>query len=827
MLARRPPQIDPFLPQGDAPPVEPGVAEIGALDPEALARAEMQENEDGTLDVDLDPPDLSLGDPLDHDANLAEFIDDSDLSRLAGELKEAIEADKTSRSDWEKSYTKGMTQLGLKVEDRTYPFKGAAGGFDSTMLDATIRFQATARGEFLPNSGPVKTRVVGKEDEEISERATRIQEWMNLYLTRYAKEYYPDRDQMFLWLPVVGSMFTKTYFDPVLGRPTQPYITPDKFVVNFAATDLDTVSRATHLYGSTKRDTLLRQQMGYWRDVELGLPSQVSERSQTEQKVDQIEGRTPSIYDGDYEYKMAECHCNIDLDDYLKGTQLEPSDGVPLPYIVTFEYETAKVLAIRRNWKQGDERKEKRRYFTHHKFLPGFGFYGLGYAHVLSSPAQTLTAIQRQVVDAGTLAMFPGGLRAKGMRLEETTLRIGPCDFPEIDLGGASRIQDAIMPLPYKGADPNSIAFYDKLKGQAEKLANTTEIAVGEGRQDAPVGTTLALLEAAMRPQSGIFKRLHESLTEEFALLAGLFGEVLPETPYPFPIEGGEAAIMRSDFDGRIDVIPVSDPNISSQAQRIMRAEAVMRIGQTNPGVVDGRESVKRMFTEMGIRDTDKLVPSPPPPNPPMDPASENVAALKGLQLTVGFEQDDDAHIQTHQPILALPQAVPGAPAPGAPPAQNPLASMLTAHIEEHKANRARKLAFQMIGAPPVPPGQPLPPEIENMIAEVSAQFVQMDAQQAAQGAAQANQGAVAAMMAEVSAKMEATKSKERIEAQKAAVERYKADLEAESKRQQNDTKLKLAVLKETANLAKPPPQPKMFPMRQPTSQRAGIGSAP
>lgn len=803
------------------PPGDPMAPPEGMLD-----KALTWEGDDGLLIIDLEPPEDPAGDAAAHDANLAEFIDDASLSKLAGELKAQIDADKTSRSEWEQGYVEGMTLLGLKVTDRTFPFKGACGVFDSTMLDATIRWQATARGEFLPNAGPVKTRVVGEEDEEVTARADRVQSWMNYYLTRGAPEYYPDRDQMFFWLPVVGSMFTKTYNDPILGRPTQPYITPDKLVVNYAATSLATASRITHLIDMAKRDVMLRQMGGYWKNVELGAASSTVETSQTKKKVDTIEGRQPSISDGDFEYRFAECHTDIDLESYLDGSVYKSLNsttegGLPLPYIITFDVETLKVVCIKRNWKEGDERRDRRKFFTHHKFLPGFGFYGLGYSHVLASPAKTLTAIQRQIVDAGTLKLFPGGLRAKGMRIEESTIAIGPMEFREIDLGGATRIQDAIMPLPYEGADPNSIAFFQHLQESTKTLANTTEIAVGEGRQDAPVGTTVALLEAAMRPQSGINKRVHESLTEEFALLAALFGEVLPEQPYPFPVEGGEKTIMRADFDGRIDVIPVSDPNVSSSAQRMMRAEVVQRFAATDPDLYNKYEAHKRMLTEMGIRDVETLLKPPPEPAQPMDPLTENVAAMKGQPLTVGPEQDDDSHIIVHGALLTLPPGPP--PAPNTPPTPNPATVMGQLHIAEHKASRARKTAFEMLGIPQSPPPNvPLPPEIENVVAQVAAEQAQMDQQDQAQQAAEANGAMAAAMQADASAKFAAVKGKITEANIKAAVERYKADLSAEVKKRSDDTKIRLAQIKSvtdlTRNAFKPPPQ---------ISARPGIGGRP
>ena len=782
---------------------------MGDVDPELLARMQISENDDGSFSLDVPEEDTSA--PVAHGANLAEFIDESSLARLAGELDEAIEADKRSRAAWEDALTKGLTLLGLNIEERSAPFKGASGVFDSTMLDAAIRWQAQARGEFLPNDGPVKTKIVGLETEEFAAQAERVRSFMNLYLTRGAPEYYPDRDQMFFWLPIAGSMFVKVYNDPILERPTLPYIHPSKLIVNFNATDLKTADRITNLLDVSKRDLMLKQEAGFWRNVDLGRPSAQPTRSQLEQKQDKIDGKSPSTYDGDYEYKIAETHAYIDLTSYLNGEvarDLNTEGALPLPYIVTFDRESKKTLAIRRNWKESDPKRDKRHYFVHHKFFPGFGFYGLGYAHVLGSPSTALTAILRQAVDAGTLRQFPGGLRVKGMRFEDNNVSIGPLEFKEIDIGPMSRIQDAIMMLPYTGADPNLIELRNQIKEDASRLANTAEIAVGEGRQDAPVGTTVALLEAATKPQSGIMKRVHESMSDEFTLLGAIFGEVLPEEPYPFPVMGGESAIMRTDFDDRIDVIPVSDPNIASSAQRMMRAEAELRMATTAPDVHNVIVAYEQMYRAMGKSEQEiaALVKKPPQPAQPNDPLTENALALKGQPLTVGPEQDDDAHITVHQFLMTLPPIAPATA--NSIPQPNPAMIAGQLHIAEHKASRARKYAFQVMGMPPAPPDAPLPPEVENLAAQIAAMLDERDQADAAQQAAQAQAGMAQAMAMDAQAKVAAVRGKLQEAQIKSATERYKAQLEAQSKDKQNQTKIQLATIKMIGDANKPKPSP-------------------
>lgn len=799
-----------FMEGGGGPPMPAPMN--GAAPPVELEGVQIVENPDGSVTFDF--PDEDSQDPVDHDANLAEFLDETELSRIAAELDDAVEADRRSRAPWEGMLDKGLALLGLNIEDRTTPFKGACGAFDSTLLDAVIRWQAQARGEFLPSDGPVKTKILGSETDELTAQAERVQTFMNFYLTRGAPEYYPDHDQMLFWLALAGSMFVKVYNDPVLERPTLPYINPKNFVVNYTATHLKTATRATNLIEMSLREVMLRQQAGYWRNVDLGRPSATPPSSVLETRQEKIDGKTKSTYEGDVEYKLAECHAFIDLASYLKGDvarDLRRDGGLPLPYIVTFERESKKTLAIRRNWKENDPKRDKRPYFVHHKFFPGLGFYGLGYAHVLGSPATALTAILRQAVDAGTLKQFPAGLRVKGMRNEESTLRLGPLDFAEIDIGPMTRIQDAIMLLPYTGADEHLIALRQQIKEGAERLANTAEIAVGEGRQDAPVGTTVALMEAATRPLSGIFKRLHGSFGEEFTLLGSTLAEILPDEPYPFPVVEGDSAIMRADFSDRIDIVPASDPNVSSSAERMLRAEGELRMGTQAPDMHNLPALYKNMWRALGKSEKEigEIVREPPPPAEPNDPLSENVLAMKGQQITVGPEQDDEAHIQAHQALMALPPT-PGQ-TPQAPPTPHPATVIGQLHIAEHRAAQARKTALEMMGIPPSPEilSQPLPPPLENVVAQVAAQMALDDKAEGDAAAAEQQAGVAGAMMADAQAKFAGVQAKLKEAGMKASVERYKADLASRDKQRQNETKIQLAGMKMIGEALKPPPAPR------------------
>ena len=674
--------------------------EIPMDEGELVDGALVMENEDGSVDIDFDPADEDAGDAEEHSANLADFMNDMDLAGLSEQLMSGVEEDKQSRSDWETTMEKGIKLLGLKIEDRTTPFNGACGVFDPLMAEAVIRWQAVARGELMPAAGPVKTQVIGVPNMDLDDQAERVKAWMNLYLTELAPEYYEEFDQMLMWLPLVGSTFKKVYQDPVLARPVARFVLPSNFIVSYGTSDLSTSQRYCHVVPMTKKQLRMAQINGVYRDLSLGDPQPTGNDDIVQSEVDSVEGLQPGA-SGANDYQIYEVYADLDL----KG--FENEDGIPLPYIVSIDENTRKILSIRRNWKEGDTTFQKRNYFVHYKFLPGLGFYGLGYAHILGNSAKTATSIRRQLIDAGTLNNFPGGLRVKGMRLDDNNLGIGPTEFREIDTGGLP-IQNAIMPMPYKEPSQVSLELLRETYEGARNLANTAEIAVGDGRQDAPVGTTVALMEAATRVQSATLKRAHKSLGQELKLIADLFGEYLPEAPYPFPVKGGQTAIMRADFVNNIDVIPVSDPNISSSAQRMMRAEALLRFATQQPDMHDLHAAFKQMYMEMGIEPEkiDAILPNKTIEPKPLDPLTENQNAIVGLPLRAGEYQDHDAHIAAHAPIAQ----------------DNP---NLQAHINEHLALKLRVQVQQVLGQQLPPPGAPLPPEVENQLALAVAEAMQ------------------------------------------------------------------------------------------------------
>ena len=686
--------VDVDMPEGDAE------YEIEMGGPEMVDGAEITEMDDGGVEIDFEPSEDDEEEST-HDSNLALYMDDMALNGLGEMLLSGVEEDKQSRAEWETTMSEGIKLMGLKIEDRQTPFKGACGVYDPLLAEAVVRWQAVACGELLPAAGPVKTQIIGVANEQLEAQASRVKDFMNLYLTELAPEFYEEFDQMLFWLALVGSTFKKVYQDRLLGRPVSRFVLPDNFIVAYGTTDLETSPRYCHITPMTRRNFRLAQLAGVYRDIKVGEP-QPDDTDQTpiQAQVDGVQGVEPGA-EGTEEYKIYEVYADLNLEGY------ENEDGIPLPYIVTIEEGSRKVLSIYRNYEEEDPTFQRQSSFVHYKLMPGVGFYGLGYAHLLGNSAKTATSIRRQLIDAATLNNFPGGLRVKGMRLDDNNIGIGPTEFREIDTGGMP-IQNAIMTMPYKEPSQVSLALLKETYESARNLANTAEIAVGEGRQDAPVGTTVALMEAATRLQSATLKRAHKAFNRELKMIANLFGKYLPDEPYPFPVRGGMSAIMREDFSSNVDVIPVSDPNISSSAQRMMRAEALLRFATQQPDQHNLREAYRQMYVEMGIAEEKielLLLPEQAKPRP-LDPLSENQNALTGKPLVAGAYQDHDAHIAAHAPIAE----------------ENPA---LQAHINEHLALKMRVQVEQIIGQPLPPPGQPLPPEIENQLAAMVAQAMQ------------------------------------------------------------------------------------------------------
>lgn len=665
--------------------------------------------DDGGMVIDFNPTSAKAQAATDFDANLAEHMSEMDLNNLATQVIDGLEADLDSRADWDSAMAEGVRQLGIKIEDREWPFPGSSGVYDTLMMEAVSRDHSMTVAELLPASGPVKTQIIGQSDEKIEQQASRVQAFFNYYLTEGAPEYYDDRDQMFFWRALVGSVFTKTYMDPILGRPVSPFITPENFVVSFTTSHLDTSPRYTHIIPMNEREMRLRQLSGFYRDIDLQDPSpeSIQEASDTpiSNAVRNAEGRKPIMAEGDIQYRILEQHVDLDLEGFEHKDKNGEITGLPLPYIITVDEESRRVLAIRRNWKKSDPTCRKIQYFVHYKFMPGLGFYGYGYAHILGNSTYAASSLKRQIIDAATLNMFPGGLTNAQMKTGDNNLNIGPCEFRYVETAGMP-IQNAIMPMPYKEPSQVTLALLQSIREDSKNLANAQEIAVGEGRQDAPVGTTVALMEAATRQQSANIKRAHRSMRKEFRLFAALFAEFLPEAPYPYPTSGMPQALMKTDFSNRIDIIPVSDPNITSSAQRMVRAEAYLRLGAQAPDIYDKYALNRNMLVEMGLDNAkiDRLLP-PKPQAIPMDPVSENQNCLLGKPLKAADYQDHDSHIAVHTVFQQVPA--------------------MQSHIAEHVGMKMRQKIQLHLGKPLPPLGQQLPPQIENQIAMMAAQAMQ------------------------------------------------------------------------------------------------------
>jgi hypothetical protein len=750
--------------------------------------------EDGSVVVDFSGPEEPEAAKIPHNANLAEHLPKEVMDKISADLCAAVESDIESYAEWTETYLKGIKYLGFKPEEKTYPFKGACGIYDPLLAESVIRFQSMARGEMLPADGPVKTKIVGLPDEGSEQKAERVRVFMNLFLTELAPEYYEDTDTMLMWLPIVGSTFKKVYQDPILGRARSDFIPPDQFVVNYNTKSLSSCGRCTHILPMNGRDLIERQLSRFYRKIDIK-PSNLVVETDARQEINFEIGLDPqstqmqsTSFKVDENYNIYETHTNLDIPGFEHLDKEGKPSGLPLPYIVSIDKESKEVLSIYRNWEENDKRFRPVQYFVHFKFLPGLGFYGYGYAHVLGGNAVARTSLARQLVDSGTFANFPGGVRAKGARFENNNLNIGPGEFPEIETGGVP-IDQVFKPLPYKEPSPGLFQMYTNLGQQFERMAGMTEIAVGEGRQDAPVGTITALLEAANRIQSAVMKRMHVSFRDEFRMFARLFGKYLAAKPYPIRVEGGNYAIMKSDFDGSIDVVPVSDPNITSSAQRLMRTEAMLRINMTTqPNMPEyQRNAVKMLYTQMGIDKPDMYLPPLPQAAQPMDPLSENMNAMRGMPVVAAPYQDHDAHIMAHSPLAEQNQ-------------------MLAAHVQEHVALKYKQMIEAQIGQP-LPEGK-MPPQVENQIAIIVAKATQAVEAKKIEMAKQAGQipstpvvDVGFAAMQETAAKMEQAKMKMESEAQERQAKMFQALLESDDRARTDATKLKVAKINAVTKL--------------------------
>ena len=602
------------------------------------------------------------------DANLAEYIDEDSLTKFAGDLVGDFEGDKESRKDWEDTYIKGLDMLGFKYEDRTQPFEGASGVVHPLLAESVTQFQAQAYKELLPPSGPVRTQIVGEASPMVEQQAERVKEYMNYYILNVMEEYDPEMDQLLFYLPLSGSAFKKVYYDQILKRCVAKFVSSEDCVINYAATDLEHAERITHIVKMSANELRKLQVSGFYRDVPITSGS-VSTNGDVEEKIDELDGAT-SAGDDD-EHVILEMHLDADVPEF------EDTSGIKLPYIVTIDQYSSKILSIRRNYEPNDPNFKKKQYFVHYKFLPGLGFYGFGLIHMLGGLSRTATSVLRQLIDAGTLANLPAGFKARGMRIRDHDEPLQPGEFRDVDVTGQS-IKESLLPLPYK--EPSQVLF--ALLGFAvdagKSFAAIADMKMGEGNEQNPVGTTLALLERGTKVMSAIQKRLHFSQRKEFKLLANSIKMFTPPS-YPYQIIGGNRMIKQADFDDRVDIIPVSDPNIFSMSQRVMLAQQQLQLAQSNPAMHNIREAYRRMYQAMGVDNIDAILKPDQNQPAPMSPAVENAMAMKSKPLKVFPQQDHQAHMKAHAEFMftRMVQINP------------PLYSMLQAHMSEHIAAMA------------------------------------------------------------------------------------------------------------------------------------------
>ena len=656
-----------------------------------------------------------------HQVNLAEVLDSSSLQTLASELVDAFEQDKESRKDWLDVFTKGLELLGIQTEEREEPFPGATGVHHPLLSEAVTQFQAQAYKELLPSGGPVKTRVMGNESPEAMSQSQRVKEFMNYQITEVMQEYDPEMDSLLFYLPLAGSAFKKVYYDNLLGRATSRLVKAEDLVVAYETTDLETSPRFTHVISMTGNDLKKLQMNGTYRDVQIGEAGVDLEYNEAKEKIDELQGIEPPLTDYN-EYSVLELHVNLELPDI-------DNYGFAVPYIVTILEDSDEILSIRRNWEQGDELFRKKEYFVHYKFLPGLGFYGFGLIHMIGGLTKSATSILRQLIDAGTLSNLPAGFKARGMRVQGEDQPLRPGEFRDVDVPGGT-IRDALMPLPYK--EPSSVLtqLLGVIIDSGRRFASIADMQVGDiGSQQLPVGTTVAMLERGTKVMSAIHKRLHFAQKKEFRLLAGIFSRSLPPV-YPYDVPGASREIKAQDFDAKVDIIPVSDPNIFSMAQRVMLAQQELQMAQAAPQIHDLREAYKRMYEALEVKDIDGILP-PVQDIPPRDPISEQQAAMTGQPIKAFEFQNHDAYIAAHSSFLQNPMV-----------AQNQTAQMaISANIQEHQAMLYKQQIEQVLGQQLPELGSEIPPEVMNELALLAAQATQVVTGQA-QAMAQAQQNA-------------------------------------------------------------------------------------
>ena len=627
--------------------IQESVEQEIAIEESQKGPVEVQEEDDGSVTVDFDPNAASPEGGDEHYANLAEFLEDHVLDELGSDLTQKYMDYNMSRKDWEQSYTKGLDLLGFKYDQRTEPFQGASGATHPVLAEAVTQFQALAYKELLPADGPVRTQVVGAPTPEKQAQSERVKDYMNYELMDQMKDYEPDFDSMLFYLPLAGSTFKKVYYDELSGKAVSKFVPADDLIVPYSATSLDDAEAVIHRIKISKNELRKQQVAGFYLDIELGTPGY--QENEVEKKERELEGQRKSKDDDIY--TLLECHVNLDLEGFEDQNQQtgEPS-GIKIPYIVTVEEANRKVLSIRRNYEIGDPKKTKIPYFTHFKFLPGLGFYGFGLIHMIGGLSRTATAALRQLLDAGTLSNLPAGFKMRGIRIRDDAQSIQPGEFRDVDAPGGN-LKDSFMMLPFKEPSQTLLQLMGVVVSAGQRFASIADMQVGDGNQQAAVGTTVALLERGSRVMSAIHKRIYAALKQEFKLLARVFKLYLPPE-YPYDVVGGQRMVKQQDFDDRVDILPVADPNIFSQTQRISLAQTELQLATSNPQMHNLYQAYRNMYEALGVKNIDLLLTKPAQPTP-LDPSLENIMALGGKPFQAFPGQDHRAHITSHLNFMA------------------------------------------------------------------------------------------------------------------------------------------------------------------------------
>lgn len=680
----------------------------------------------GDVEITLEPENDYGGD---FDSNLAEILDEGELSTISSDLMELVDADISSRKDWAETFVKGLEVLGMNYEERTQPWNGACGVFSTILTEAAIKFQAESIMETFPAQGPVKTEIIGAIDKMKEDAAQRVRDDMNFKLTEEMPEYRPEHERMLYSLGLSGSAFKKVYYDPAMGRQVALYIPAEDVIVPYGASNLNNAERVTHVMRKTKNEIKKLQVSGFYRDIDLGDP--VNIMTDIEKKKAEQQGYKAS---DDNRYQILEIHTDLDIEGFEDVDKDGEPTGIALPYVVTIDRGTGDVLAIYRNWLEDDDQKAKRQHFVDYCYIPGFGFYGMGLIHVIGGYARAGTSLIRQLVDAGTLSNLPGGLKSRGMRIKGDDTPIAPGEFRDVDVPSGA-IKDNVMALPYKEPSATLLTLLNQITEEGRRLGSISDMKISDMSSQAPVGTTLAILERTLKTMGAVQARVHYSMKQEFKLLKGIIRDYAP-SEYEYDPQGGNRKAKQADYD-IVEVIPVSDPNSSTMAQRIMQYQAVIQLAAQAPQIYNLPQLHRQMIEVLGIKNAEKLVPVDDDQTP-RDPVSENMAFLNGKPTQAFIYQDHDAHIAAHTSFMQDPMIAQTI-------GQNPMAQKIQAaamsHIAEHLAFQYRRKIEEQIGVPLPPPDQKLPEDIEvqvsRLVADGAKQLLQANQAQAQQAQAQ------------------------------------------------------------------------------------------